>query len=280
LIDRLRAAGGDGEGEVVAVLDTGADPSHPEFAGRWHANPMSFVPGESSQDGHGHATHCLGSAAGVSPTVGVANKAKLLAGKCLSNEGSGWDSWIANAVEWAWQSGATVISLSIGGGGFSQSMSDLFDKVTAAGVIIVAASGNERGQGGQTTYPGRYASALAVAAVDSNGRFASFSNPGQSNETLAVAAPGVNIWSAKPGGGYQVMSGTSMATPFVAGVVACYQSARRKAGLLRMTSAEVRTLFRGYAVDAGTPGPDRDYGAGLISGAALVRTLTVVPVVK
>jgi len=273
----LRAAGGDGEGEVVAVCDTGADPAHIEFAGRWHAAPMSFVPGESAQDGHGHGCHCLGTAAGKTPGIGVAFKAKLLAGKCLSDQGSGYDEWIYQAVEWAWKAGATVISLSIGGGGYSQKMDDLFDRITAAGTIIVAASGNERAGGGQTTYPGRYPAALAVAAVDSNGKFASFSNPGQTVDTLAIAAPGVGIWSAMPGGGYQQMSGTSMATPFVAGVIAAYQSARVKAGLPRMPGTLIRQTFRGYAIDAGAVGPDRDYGAGLISGAALARTLTVVP---
>jgi subtilisin family serine protease len=276
----LRAVGGDGEGEVVAVLDTGATVDHPEFVGRWHATPMSFVPGESYQDGHGHGTHCLGSAAGSTPGIGVANRAKLLAGKCLSNQGSGLDSWIYNSVKWAWESGATVISLSIGGGGYSAQMDSLFKQVTASGCVIVAASGNERQQGGQTTYPGRYESALAVAAVDSNGKFASFSNPGQTVETLAIAAPGVGIWSAMPGGGYQQMSGTSMATPFVAGVIAAYQSARVKAGLPRMPGANIRTVFRGYAIDAGATGIDRDYGSGLISGAALARTLVQVPEVK
>lgn len=276
-IDELRLAGGDGAGEVVAVLDTGADQHHPEFAGRWHLPPVSFVPNETYQDGHGHGPHCLGTAAGSTPGVGVAFKAGLLSGKCLNNAGSGYDDWIYSAVEWAWKAGATFISLSIGGGGFSQRMSDLFDRVTAAGCVIVAASGNERGQGGQTTYPGRYASALAVAAVDSRGKYASFSNPGQTADTLAIAAPGVGIWSAMTGGGYQQMSGTSMATPFVAGVLAAYQSARVKAGLKRYTATDFRALFRSYAIDAGATGVDRDYGPGLISGAALVRTLTQVP---
>lgn len=277
-ISDLRAAGGDGTGEIVAVLDTGADPAHPEFVGRWALDPVSFVPGEKYYDGHGHGTHCLGSAAGRNPTIGVANRAKLLAGKCLSNQGSGYDDWIYNAVEWAFKVGkATVISLSIGGGGHSQKMSDLFDEASAAGVVILAASGNERAQGGQTTYPGRYPAALAVAAVDEQGRYASFSNPGQTASTIAVSAPGVDIWSARPGGGYQVMSGTSMATPFAAGFVAAYQSARTKANLPRLTAPQVRDLFRAQAIDAGPPGPDRDYGAGLLSGVAFVRTLVEFP---
>jgi subtilisin family serine protease len=275
-IDILRAAGGDGRGEVIAVLDTGADPSHTEFIGRWHHEPWSDVPGESFFDKNGHAAHCMGTAAGVSPSIGVANKARLMAGKCLSDSGQGNTSWIRASFTKALRLGATVISISIGGRGFLPAMEDLFAQAARAGVVVLVAAGNERAQGGLVTTT---SSALVVAAVDSAGKYARFSNPAINGEILAFAAPGVNIVSAKPGGGYQTMSGTSMATPNGAGVIAAYQSARVAAGLRRFTTGEFKALFTSRAVDAGPVGPDQDYGPGLIDGNLLRLTLTPDPVV-
>jgi len=270
-IDRLRAR--FGEGETVAILDTGLDPDHPELGGRVKAN-VSFVPGESGYDGNGHGTHCAGTAVGATPTIGVSGKAKLLGGKCLSNAGSGGNDWIRNAYKWAVASGATVISMSIGGPGFMEGIEDLVQLADNAGIVTVLAAGNERQQGGIVRFA---SSALVVAAVDVNGRYAAFSNPAASNAIISTAAPGVNITSAKPGGGYQTMSGTSMATPFVAGVVADYQSERVAAGLPRFRNADFKKLFGSRNVDAGTPGADTDTGPGLLDGDILRLSLVPTP---
>lgn len=274
-IDRLRAEGGTGEGEVIAILDTGIDASHPEFSGRI-IDARSFVPGESVADGNGHGTHCAGTAAGGTPSVGVAGKARILAGKCLSNSGSGSNTWIRTAFQWAMDSGATVISMSIGGGGFLESMEDLFRAANAQGIIPCVAAGNERQQGGVVRYA---SSGIVVAAVDSSGNYATFSNPASSPAILTNAAPGVQILSAKPGGGYQIMSGTSMATPFDAGTVACVQSGRVKAGLPKLTTPQLKNLLAGRSIDAGTPGPDTNYGAGLVDGNLLALSFVPNPVV-
>ena len=273
-IDRLRTR--FGEGEVIAVLDTGLDHTHPEFAGRIKG-VRSFVPGESAFDGNGHGTHCAGTAAGESVTVGVACKAGILGGKCLSDRGSGSTGWIRPAMEWAIQSRATVISMSIGGPGFLESIEDLVRQADAAGIVTVVAAGNERQRGGVVTFQ---SSALVVAAVDQNGRYAEFSNPARNPLGLSISAPGVGIVSAKPRGGYQLMSGTSMATPFVAGVVAAYQSERKAMGLAPLNNADFKRLFGGRAVDAGRPGVDTDYGPGLISGELLRLSLVPDPEVK
>lgn len=270
-IDRLRTK--FGEGEVVAILDTGLDPDHPELAGRVKAN-VSFVPGESAYDGHGHGTHCAGTAAGASATVGVSGKAGVMGGKCLSASGSGSNDWIRGAYKWAVASGSTVISMSIGGPGFMESIEDLVRLADEAGIVTVLAAGNERQQGGLVTFQ---SSAVVVAAVDVNGRYAAFSNPASTNAILSTAAPGVNIVSAKPGGGYQTMSGTSMATPFVAGVVADYQSERVVLGLPRFRNADFKRLFGSRNVDAGQPGADTDYGPGLIDGEMLRLSLIPMP---
>ena len=277
-VDRLRTAGGDGEGEVIAVLDTGADPSHPEFPPeRWHAPPWSDVPGEGPQDGNFHGPHCMGTAAGRTPTIGVGFRAKVMSGKCLSNSGQGQQSWIMASARKAIDRGATVVSISIGGRGFLASMEPIFQQMNARGIIPVVAAGNERQQGGIVA---DQSSALVVAAVNRAGQFAPFSNPAANGDILSVAAPGVDIVSARTGGGYMSMSGTSMATPFVAGIVACVQSARVKAGLPRLTTAEFKKLFAVRSVDAGTPGPDRDYGPGLIDGGLLANSLVRNPTVQ
>lgn len=270
-IDRLRTR--FGEGERVAILDTGLDPDHPELAGRVVAN-VSFVPGESAYDGNGHGTHCAGTAVGATPTIGVSGKAKIIGGKCLSNAGSGSNDWIRSAYKWAVASGATVISMSIGGPGFMEGIEDLVQLADSAGIVTVLAAGNERQQGGIVRFA---SSALVVAAVDVNGRYASFSNPASTNAILSTAAPGVNITSAKPGGGYQTMSGTSMATPFVAGVVAALQSERVAAGLPRLRNADFKKLFASRNVDAGEPGADVNYGPGLIDGELLRLSLVPTP---
>lgn len=277
-LQALYDAGGDGEGEVVAVCDTGVDAGHPEFAGRWLSAPKSFVPGESAYDGHGHGTHVLGTAAGSTFGIGGGSKAKVIANKCLSNGGSGAETWINSAVQDAFDQGATVISLSIGGGGSTAESAALYKRIADSGrCVVVVASGNERQQGGQTTFPARYPGNLPVAAVDPNGRYASFSNPGQTSGTLAISAPGTNIWSAKPGGGYQQMSGTSMATPHAARIVSGIQSARAKRGLKRLSAAQVYQLFQVRAADAGPAGADRDYGPGLIDCRLLVNSLVSIP---
>lgn len=275
-VDALRQAGGDGEGEVVAILDTGIDPNHPEFAGRVGAT-RSFVAGEQVYDGNGHGTHCAGTAAGGSKQVGVANKAKILAGKCLANSGSGGSGGIHNAVKWAADNGATVISMSIGGPGFLEGIEELLRQVIAAGIVPVVAAGNERGQGGVVTFP---SSAIVVAAVGPDGRYANFSNPASTGLILSAATPGVNIPSAKPGGGYQQMSGTSMATPFLAGGIAALQSGRVKKGLPRLTTSQVKSLLTARSVDAGDPGPDRNYGPGVPDFNSFALSLVPNPVVQ
>lgn len=272
-IDALRRVAG--EGQVVAILDTGVDASHPEFAGRI-LDARSFVPGEIPRDVNEHGTHCGGTAAGATPTVGVANRAKLLFGKCLSDGGQGQSNWIEAAFRWAVTAGATVISMSIGGPGFLRGMEPLFREAISRGIVPVVAAGNDRERGGVADD----CSALVIAAVDERGAYAPFSNPGRQATTLAGAAPGVNIVSARPGGGYRVMSGTSMACPFGSGVVALIQSERAGLGLPPLTAPQLRALFRTRNLDAGTPGPDRDYGPGLLSGTALRRALTPNPTVQ
>lgn len=269
-VEQFRAVA-DGDGVTVAVLDTGVDDSHPEFAGRLDG-VESFVPGESYRDGHGHGTHCLGTVLGNSPEIGMGQKTRGLSGKVLSNGGSGADSWILNGVRWAVARGAHIISMSLGSSSESPGITAAIKAADEAGVWVVCAAGNSGQQG--IDWPGKSPHAINVGAFDRSFKVASFSSRG---EKLDVMGPGVAITSAKPGGGYQEMSGTSMATPSVAGVLALYRSALVKAGRPVPRAAELRVELAKRAIDAGAPGDDPDYGPGWLSPALLSLGVTPKP---
>ncbi|WP_328557548.1 S8 family peptidase [Streptomyces sp. NBC_00358] len=229
-------AGLDGKGVKVAVLDTGADSHHPDLAGRI-SGAASFVPGESTEDGHGHGTHTASTVGGSGAASdgaekGVAPGADLLIGKVLSNEGSGDDSWVIAGMEWAVDQGAKVVSMSLGGSeptDGTDPMSEALDRLSEkSGALFVVAAGNT-GMEASMSAPGAADDALTVAAVDSEDGLADFSTRGPRYGDYAlkpdIAAPGVDILAAKAGGSaetgwYQTMSGTSMATPHVAGAAA------------------------------------------------------------
>ncbi|MET9087872.1 S8 family serine peptidase [Streptomyces sp. NPDC004237] len=233
-------AGYDGTGVKVAVLDTGVDTGHPDLAGRI-SDSESFVPDETVQDGFGHGTHVADTIVGSGAASdgrykGVAPGAELLVGKVLDNTGSGQESWIISGMEWAANSGAKIVSMSLGGtaSGASDVMSETVDELSAAtGTLFVIAAGNA-GPSDQTVgTPGIADSALTVGAVDKSDNLASFSSRGPRTGDFAVkpeiTAPGVNITAARAAGTsmgtpvddyYTTASGTSMATPHVAGAAA------------------------------------------------------------
>ncbi|MET9789594.1 S8 family serine peptidase [Streptomyces canus] len=233
-------AGYDGKGVEVAVLDTGVDAGHPDLAGKI-AEARSFVPDEAVQDGHGHGTHVastiVGSgAASDGKRKGVAPGAELLVGKVLDNTGHGQDSWIIAGMEWAARSGAKIVSMSLGGtaSGPSDVLSETVDELSAStGTLFVIAAGNS-GPSEQTIgTPGIADSALTVGAVDKSDKLASFSSRGPRLGDSAVkpeiTAPGAAITAARAAGTtmgtpvddyYTTSSGTSMATPHVAGAAA------------------------------------------------------------
>ncbi|WP_055565956.1 S8 family serine peptidase [Streptomyces atriruber] len=231
-------AGLTGEGVKVAVLDTGVDAGHPDLKGRV-GESKSFVPGEEVADRNGHGTHVAstvggsGAASEGDKEKGVAPGASLAVGKVLSNEGFGSESEIIAGMEWAAKDvDAKVVSMSLG----SQEASDGTDPMAAAvnslsketGALFVVAAGNT-GAPSSIGSPGAADSALTVGAVDSGDEAAYFTSQGPRAGDHALkpdlSAPGVDILAARSQlvggeGFYTEMSGTSMATPHVAGVAA------------------------------------------------------------
>lgn len=266
-VDALRDLG-DGDGITVGVLDTGIDPDHPMFAGRI-LNTRSFISGEDAFDFNQHGTHVAGTVAAADKKIGVATRGKLNIAKVLSNRGSGPTSGITEGVKWLDGLGCHVITASLGGGGRDAQMSAALAAFVARGGIFTAAAGNSRPQ--PVDFPGSDPSSLANAACNRQFQIASFSSIGLTNTTIAMTCPGVDITSCKPGGGYQTMSGTSMATPFGAGIVACILSIFLKRGHPLPNAAWFRNFFYNWSVDKGIVGLDRDFGPGIINCRELAR---------
>lgn len=223
-----------GKNVKVAVLDTGFDLNHPDFKGR-QIFSSSFVPNEAVQDLHGHGTHCIGTACGDkdmhNQRYGVANDSIIYVGKVLSNQGSGAQSWILSAITWAVNNGCKVISMSLGspvfpGQGYDLAYERAAQFAMSKGCVVIAAAGNESrrswNQFRPVGSPADCPSILAVAALDSNLNVADFSNR-SINPTgqIDIASAGVMVYSSWPmPARYRTISGTSMATPHVAGIVA------------------------------------------------------------
>ena len=231
------AAGLDGTGVTVAVLDSGVDDGHPALAGQIDGQ-QNFTDAPSHTDVNGHGTHVASLVAGTGAGAdgarqGIATGARLLSGKVLGDAGEGRQSWAIAGMEWAVASGADVVNMSLGGAPTPEDdpLALALERLTEqTGTLFVVAAGN-RGSFGQNPFmietPGSAASALTVGAVTPTDSLAIFSSEGPTLGTYRlkpdVTAPGVNILGARRGaraGLYAPMSGTSQATPIVAGAAA------------------------------------------------------------
>lgn len=226
------ANGEQGEGIVVAVIDTGVDINHPDLkpniiGGKNFVGTGFFGHGtDNFDDDNGHGTHVCGTIAANGQIKGVAPEAKILAIKVLDKQGSGSYEAIINGINYAanWKGAngekVRIISMSLGGPGNDPRMEKAILNACAKGIIVVVAAGNEGDNNEESFeygYPGYYNECVTVAACDENKKMATFSN---NNLQIDVTAAGVDVLSTYPKSAYARLSGTSMATPHISGMLA------------------------------------------------------------
>ena len=280
-----------GRGVKVAILDTGIDLEedsygniqyHGDFAGRT-ITAISFVPDiPSAKDGNGHGTHCAGTACGprgpsFSPSYGIAYEADICVVKVLNDEGVGVDGWIQDGIEWAVNQGCRVISMSFGaakklGDPFNEIYEAIAQRALDLGTVLIAAAGNESRRPLLTepvNGPADCPSIIAVAAIDKDLDVAPFSNGGQDStgREINVAAPGVDVFSSSLKGKHASESGTSMATPHVAGIAALLAQANPSATGQQLWNLLVRSV-------KSLPFGVKDVGSGLIQAPLAPETAT------
>lgn len=241
---------------VVAVIDTGIDLTHPEFAGR-------IVPGfnfvsntTNANDDHGHGTSCAGivGAAGNNNALiaGIAWNCRLMPVKVVASNGNGDDLWLAQGVTWAVDHGAKVISMSLIMDSPDQAVAESVQYAFESGVTIAAAMGNDSSD--RIRYPAAIASVIAVGATTRNDTRAGFSNYGPH---IDVVAPGLDVLTTAKGGGTANFSGTSAATPHVAGICALMLDLNPS-----LTPTEIEQIIRQGADDLPPFGFDEYTGTG------------------
>ncbi len=262
-----------GKNIKVAVLDTGIDEAHPDLKDAID-DARDFTRSRFGPiDRHGHGTHTAGTIGARQNDVGVVGVApdcRLLIGKVLGDDGSGSSATVAAGIDWACDSGSDVISLSLGSPEPDDVLLAAVERAASKGKFIIAAAGND-GRDNSVNYPARWRDTIAVAAVDQNGQVADFSSRGPE---VDIAAPGENILSTWLNGGYARLSGTSMATPFVAGVVTLALALDRQSENSQApirSASDLRDLLSRTATDAGSAGFDPAYGWGLINPDSMLE---------
>jgi subtilisin len=252
---------GKGSGVKVAIIDTGIDCTHPDLKCDFGSGVNLVTPGATPMDDNEHGTHVAGTIGGrgTGGPIGVAPAATLIPVKVLDGDGSGSLSDIVKGINWATKNRVDVINMSLGGASGSAALERAVKQALAAGVVIVAAAGNSGPNPDTVGYPAAYPGVIAVAASDSKDGVAKFSSRG---DAVAFIAPGVDITSTVPGGGTAKLSGTSMASPHVAGLAAL--AVERGAN----GPSAVRRAFSNAASEL--PGLSAtEQGAGMIDAAKL-----------
>ncbi|MGM7634706.1 S8 family peptidase [Bacillus sp. Hm123] len=259
-----------GKGVKIGIIDSGVDTKHPDLRIAGGACMMRIIDirgcSNSYNDDAGHGTHVAGvigaknNSIGV---VGVAPQAQLYSIKVLDKRGIGTTSTIMAGIEWAIERDIDVLNISITAPRYDEALERMVKQAYDRGVIIVAAAGNEgppwAGDQSSVQYPARFDEVMAVSSIDNKKQIGELSSIGSEVE---LAAPGENIYSTVPTSlyvsGYETMSGTSMAAPYVTGLIALY-----KEKYPEMTNRQIRMLLQKNAMDLGGKGRDIYYGYGL-----------------
>lgn len=261
-----------GKGINIAVIDSGADQSHPDLkiAGGACFIEMANYPNacaDDYNDDNGHGTHVAGIIAALDNdfgVVGVAPDANLYALKVLDKKGRGTTSSVVAAIDWAIQNKMDIINLSLATPEDDVILKEIIQKAYNSNMLIVAAAGNEEHVTGleeNVGYPAKYDEVIAVTALNKDHSISKTSSVGAA---IDFSAPGIAIVSTYPtkykdGSGYASMSGTSMAAPFVSAMAALYMEKYPD-----LSAMEIRNLLQENAIDLGEPGRDAKYGYGMI----------------
>lgn len=254
---------------TVAVIDTGVDLEHPDLINNMVPGFSAIKDHPSPADDNGHGTHVAGIvAASANNGIGIAGMApntKIMPIKVLSKEGFGDDAGIAEGIIWAADHGADIINMSLGGEGTSQTLEEAINYALRKNITVLAAMGNDGGE--IVNYPAAQGGVIAVGSTDQEDLLSDFSNVG---DWIQLTAPGSAILSTFPTyevelneygytRNYAVLDGTSMATPYAAGLAALLLSQKK------MNPRQVLSHLKRGSVDLGTPGFDVEFGFGRIN---------------
>lgn len=265
----------------LAICDTGTSPDHKDLRDRVHHFKDFTGSATGPQDIAKHGTHCSGIACATQNDdgiIGVAPLIELNSYKCLGDDGSGMSSWIQRAIDEAASDGNNVISMSLGSPYKDARILKAIENAVKAGIIVVCAAGNEGPGPGTVGWPGASPLVISVASYNQAGQISDYSSRGPE---VDIAAPGEQILSTLPGNRYGRMSGTSMATPFIAGVV-CLMIAREwdldnpttpifVSGDAGNNYDRVLKHLAKYARPYGQPGFDPDSGWGFVDPKKLLE---------
>jgi subtilisin len=262
-----------GRGIKVAIVDTGIDVLHPDLAANVKG-AVSFVPGETPADVNGHGTHAAGIVAAAqngAGIIGVAPAASLFNVKVVANSGAGQWSWLIAGIDWCIANKMHIASIQLGGPSAPVALETICNAAFASGLLVIATAGVGGPAMGTVAAPARYNNVIGVSAVDSADVITPFSSRGPEVE---LCAPGINVLSTKPGGGYQSWSGTAGACAHVSGAAAVAWGAHRFA-----TNVHIWNLLAGTARPLGNPGWDPLYGYGRVQADRAALALSPLPAV-
>jgi thermitase len=217
----------DGEGVIVAVVDTGCDLNHPDLKDNLLEGKNFVDPNKSPQDDNGHGSHVSSTIAAINNNtgmVGIAPKTKIVPVKSLDGNGTGSIDNIAKGVIWAADQNVNFITMSLGSPRGVSSLEEAINYANSKGCVVFCAAGNS-GENADIMYPAKYEQTISIGAIDENLDRTSFTCSG---ESLDFLAPGHNILGCIPGGRYALMSGTSMSNPFAVGCASLLLSYNKK----------------------------------------------------